>query len=114
MSMLSYCPVPSLPVSVGREPFHGPELLGNSDGEGEARQHQGRRAGRQGLPGAGGFSEQKGHGTTHGAGTAGRTAGWGAFMIDVAEHSLRLVPMTGVVIALWKCLCLPQPWGTAC
>lgn len=49
------------------------------------------RAGRQGLPGAQGFSEQKGHGTTHGAGTAGRRVGWGGFMIDVAERGLLLV-----------------------
>lgn len=71
----------------------------------------GGQAGRQGLPGAGGFLEQKGHGTMHGAGTAWRRVGWGGFMIGVSEHSLLLVPVKHVVIAPWKCLCLPQPWG---
>lgn len=84
---------------MGREPRHGPGVLGSSDGEGKAWQRQGRKAGRQRLPGAGGFSEQKGRGTTHGAGTVWKRVGWGGFLIDVAERSLLLVPVERVVIA---------------
>lgn len=63
----------------------------------------------QGLPGAGSFSEQKGHGTMPGAGTAWRRAGWGGFWTDAAEHSLLSVPVDCVVIAPWTFPCLPEP-----